>query len=175
MVFLYLNIKKYHSTKVIFILSLPLFGNVLELISLKWHFQYCKNIIQELVVLLLEYCVLSPKIRMYIVQCPSDKKNKIFAFLIWPFLTLGFSENSKNYYQEPLFRTALRAEVTGERTRQLRRTTRTSATLRRGRGSPGQPASCVVSSGNETLWGGRGIEGSKLPLILLEAVLVSPP
>ena len=64
MVFLYLNIKKYHSTKVIFILSLPLFGNVLELISLKWHFQYCKNIIQELGVLLMEYCVVYYHLRL---------------------------------------------------------------------------------------------------------------
>lgn len=76
---------------------------------------------------------------------------------------------SKNYYQEPLFRTALRAEVTAERTRQHRRTMRTSATLRRGRGSPGQPASCAVSSENETPWGGGG--GSKLPLIYLKRSL----
>ena len=112
MVFLYLNIKKCHSTKVILILSLTLFGNVLELISLKWHLQYCKNIVQELV-------VLSSKIRMYIVQFPSDKKNEIFAFLIWPFLTLGFSENrivkiiTKNHFSGQRWERSSRARGPG--------------------------------------------------------------
>ena len=167
MVFLYLNIKKYHSTKVIFILSLPLFGNVLELISLKWHFQYCKNIIQELVVLLLEYCVLSPKIRMYIVQCPSDKKNKIFAFLIWPFLTLGFSENrivkiiTKNHFSGQRWERRSRARGPGNSDGR--------------RGHLRHSAEAEGHQANQLhVWWVPGTR-SKLPLILLEAVLVSPP